>query len=295
MFTGMVVFPASGEVSGWEISPAGPTAGDSILISGSASPKEEVGLLVYFEEDVPVIGGTYTYELQKVEVSDFHNLFTVRAEGVEDLYVRGKLVLWKQKSAKARGDVAVLSAERVPPGTYQLKLDGNAKSGVTRVKLRVTALQVVKADSEGKFSYEYSTGSAPPGKYEITAGDYTATVTLQPAGSSASDLSSSGTAKRIQGSKTTVMPEAEHVSESASVTGTAHTKSTSPQENPREPVLEQNYSSYRISGQEQLKDLKNTLPGMENLEKSGIIENGIYMLGGIGAGMVFLLAYSKKS
>ncbi len=296
MFITMAVFPASGEVSSWEISPANPVVGDTILITGSASPKEEVGFLVYFEKDVPVIGGTYTYELQNVEVPDFNNCFTVRAEGVEDLYVRGKLVLWRQKSTKANEGIAVLSAERVPPGTYQLKLDGNAKNGETRVKLKVTALQVVKADSEGKFSYTYNTGSVPSGKYEITGGNYAITVTLQPEGSLVSGPSCTGTAQKIQGSRTTVRPEAEPISESASVIGTAQAKSTLLQEKAPGPVPEQTSDSRGSENPE--------TPGMiekfeingiiDNLEDTGIIGDGIYMLGGIGAGVVFLFAYSKK-
>ncbi len=302
MFAEMTVFPASGEINGWEISPANPVAGDTLHISGTASPKEEVGLLVYFEEDVPVIGGTYTYELQNVEVPDFNNRFSVRAEGVESLFVRGKLVLWKQRSAEASGGVAVLSEERVPPGTYQLKLDGNAKSGETRVKLKVTALQVVKADSKGEFSYKYNTGSVPPGKYEITAGDYAVTVTLQPEGIPASDPSCIGTAQKIESSRTIIMPEKETGSEkSASITaGAAPEKSTAPQEEEEEeenhfPDSEQISSLARTPGREKLPDLKNIVKGIENLENNGIIGDGIYMLGGIGAGIVFLFAYSKKS
>jgi len=78
------------------------------------------------------------------------------------------------------------------------------------------------------------------------------------------------------------------------VTGTAHKKSTSLQEKAPKPVLKQNSGSYQISGQEKLPDLKNILPGMENLENNGIIETGIYMLGGIGTGIIFLFAYSRK-
>ena len=305
MFITIAVFPASGEVSGWEISPANPVAGDTILITGSASPKEELGFLVYFEEDVPVIGGTYTYELQKVEVSDFNNCFTVRAEGVEDLYVRGKLVLWRQRNTKANEGVAVLSAERVPPGTYQLKLDGNAKNGETRVKLKVTALQVVKADSEGKFSYRYNTGSVPPGKYEITIGNYAVTVALQPEGSLASGPSCTGTAQKIQGSRTTIMPQAEPLSESSSVIGTAQAKSTSPQEETPGSFREQTPGSRgsekpennglieNLENNEMIGNLGNN-EMIGNLGNNEMIGNGIYMLGGIGVGIIFLFAYSRK-
>ncbi len=296
IFITVAVFPASGEVSGWEINPANPVAGDTVLITGSASPKEEVGFLVYFEEDVPVIGGTYTYELQNVEVPDFNNRFTVRAEGVEDLYVRGKLVLWRQRSTKAKEGVAVLSAERVPPGTYQLKLDGNAKNGETRVKLKVTALQVVKADSEGKFSYAYSTESVPPGKYEIIGGNYAVTVTLQPEGSLASGPSCPGTAQKIQGSRTTIMPEAEPIGESASVIGTAQAKSTSLQEKAPGSFQEQTPDSQGSENPETPGLIEN--PGkkgiIEKLENNEMIGDGIYMFGGIGVGIVFLFAYSRK-
>ncbi len=45
--------------------------------------------------------------------------------------------------------------------------------------LEITALQRIKADSEGDFSYSYSTKAVPPGYFDINVGGITKEVTLK--------------------------------------------------------------------------------------------------------------------
>ena len=87
IFLGLIIQPAAGEVSGWEVIPENPAIGDGLKIRGNAEPGEEVGILVSFEKTVPVYLREYSYELDGIEILDFNNQVTVRAEGVEDLNV----------------------------------------------------------------------------------------------------------------------------------------------------------------------------------------------------------------
>ena len=110
----------------------------------------------------------------------FNNLFTVEAKGAKNLNVRVKMVLWVTKSSKASGDTATVSQSNVPPGTYKIKIDGNAGEGVSEVNLKITAFQKIKADSNGNFSYSYNTTAVPPGNFEVKVGDITKEITLRP-------------------------------------------------------------------------------------------------------------------
>jgi len=65
----------------------------------------------------------------------------VEAEGAKNLNVRVKKVIWVTKSSEASGDTAIVSQSNVPPGTYKIKLDGNAAKRVPKVNLNITASQ----------------------------------------------------------------------------------------------------------------------------------------------------------
>lgn len=163
-----------------EISPENPVVGDVLEISGEASPGEEVSVLVTFEQEVPVKGGKYKYKLNKVEILNFKNSFSVRAENVEDLDIKVKKLIWLTKSSKANENgAALVSQSRVPPGNYMLRIEGDAEDGASSVNLEITALQTIKADSSGKFSYTCDTASVPPGDFEVTVDGSPETITLQ--------------------------------------------------------------------------------------------------------------------
>ena len=70
-----------------------------------------------------------------------NNFFTVEAEGAKNLNVRVKKVIWVTKSSEASGDTAIVSQSNVPPGTYKIKIDGNAEKRVPKVNLNITASQ----------------------------------------------------------------------------------------------------------------------------------------------------------
>ncbi|WP_269848898.1 hypothetical protein [Methanosarcina horonobensis] len=103
----------------------------------------------------------------------FKNRFTVQASEARNLNVRVKMLIWITKSSEASGNTATVTQSSVPPGTYQIKMDGDAKGETSTVNLKITAVQQIKADSDGDFSYSYNTKAVPPGDFEIRVGGIT--------------------------------------------------------------------------------------------------------------------------
>ena len=171
LFFGATASPAAAKVTDWKVSPENPKIGDTLIISGLATPEKEVEVSVSFEKTVPVYLREYTYEFENIEILNFNNLFTVRAEGVENLKVKMKMVISKTESAWADGGIATVSYSGVSPGEYRVRVDGIAEDGNSGVNLKVTTVQKLNAGKDGKFSYRYSTGSVPSGKLEIKLGN----------------------------------------------------------------------------------------------------------------------------
>ncbi len=257
----LTVSPAAASVSSWELSPEKPTLGDTLHIKGSASPEEEVEVQVTFEKAVPVSGGEYEYILEDVKIPEgFNNLFTVQASEARNLNVRVKMLIWITKSSEASGNTATVTQSSVPPGTYQIKMDGDAESGTSTVNLKITAVQRIKADSEGDFSYSYNTKAVPPGDFEVSVGGIKKKVTLQ------------------QGKTAVVIPE----NPSQEIKST--TEETPSEEENTEGVSNTNQSS------EQGDKVQESEP----VKEAGLSVDKIYMLGGMVAAVLILILYSKR-
>ncbi|RPJ76660.1 MAG: hypothetical protein EHM20_07170, partial [Alphaproteobacteria bacterium] len=128
------IFPAAASVSDWEFSPQKLVSGDTLIIKGNTSPGEKIDACVNFEKTVPVSEGKFEYLLEDVKIPEgFNNCFTVEAIGATNLNVRVKMLIWVTKSSEASGNTAIVSQSAVPPGTYTIKIDGNAGDGVSEV------------------------------------------------------------------------------------------------------------------------------------------------------------------
>ncbi|WP_410508143.1 hypothetical protein RSJ42_15355 [Methanosarcina hadiensis] len=171
LFFGTAVSSANAKVMDWEVKPENPEKGDMLIINGLASPEEEVEVSVSFGKTVPVYLKEYTYEFENIEIINFNNLFTIRAEGVENLKVKMKTILSKTESTWANEGIATISYSGVSPGAYKARVEGIAEDGASGVNLKVTTVQKLKAGKDGKFSYIYRTGSVPSGKLEVRVGD----------------------------------------------------------------------------------------------------------------------------
>lgn len=267
IFLGLIVQPAAGEVSGWEISPGNPAPGDVLKIMGNAEPGEEVEILVSFEKTVPVYLREYNYELNGIEILDFNNHVTVRAEGVEDLSAGWKMLFWKTNSSIAGDDgTATVSHEGIPPGNYQFKVGGYAEREATTVKLKISALQRVTAGSDGTFGYTYYSESLPEGDYEVKVGNSARKVTLS---SSRQEISEGPTPPR-QGSLT-IRP-GENTAAGANVEMRASAASV------QDKVREDN-----APAEEKTRET----------EKSGSFSNIPYVMAGALAGLLFIAGISR--
>ena len=201
----LMISPAAASISDWEYSPGKPIIGDTLSIEGSASPEEELDVLVNFEKTVPVSGEEFEYILEDVKIPDgFDNSFTVEATGAKNLNVRVQMVLWMTKSATASGNTATVSQSSVPPGTYIIKIDGDAAEGASTVDLKITAVQGIKANSGGDFSYSYGTKTVPAGDFEINVGGITKTVTLESESNSGGFSSSSSSSEIVSDPEPTI-------------------------------------------------------------------------------------------
>ncbi len=177
---GQFIVPSS-PVIGWELSPEKLVSGDTLFIKGNASPGRKIDAFVNFEKPVPVSGGKFDYDLENVEIPEgFNNFFTVAASGAKNLNVRVKMLIWVTKSAEASNNTAIVSQSNVAPGTYKIRIDGDAGEEIPFVNLNVTAFQEITADSKGNFSYSYNTTSIPPGYFKIKVGGITKEINIQP-------------------------------------------------------------------------------------------------------------------
>ncbi len=266
IFLGLIVQPAAGEVGGWEIVPENPAVGDVLKIRGNAEPGEEVEILISFEKTVPVYLREYSYELNGIEILDFNNHVTVRAEGVEDLNAGWKMLFWKTESSVASDGIATVSHTGIPPGNYQFKIGGYAEREATTVKLKISALQKVMTGSDGIFSYTYYTDAIPAGDYEVKVGSLAKKVTLSPTGQEIGE----GPNPPRQGSLT-ILPGESTAAETNAEIGTS-TASV------QDKVWEEN-----VPAEEKTRET----------EKSGSFSNISYMMAGALAGLLFIAGISK--
>ncbi|WP_292390755.1 TIGR04279 domain-containing protein [Methanosarcina sp. UBA5] len=200
VFLCMLVSLGAASSSSWEITPQNPVVGDVMEIKGTGFTGENTEVMVTFEKEVQVVDGSYECLLEDVTIpSGFDNRFTVQAVGGDDLNVRAKVLLWITKSSEAKNGIAAVSQKNVPPGTYEIKIDG--KSSASTVKLKITASQKVEVDSGGSLSYEYNTKSMPSGNFEVKIGGSTKKVELQPAENGNSGIVSSREQNSNEGDK----------------------------------------------------------------------------------------------
>ncbi|MHC1756354.1 MAG: hypothetical protein AB9861_13150 [Methanosarcina sp.] len=264
----LTISPAVAAVSSWSLSPEKPVLGDTLRIKGSASPEEEIEVQVTFEKEAPISDGEYEYILESVKIPEgFKNRFTVQATGARDLNVRVKMLIWVTKSSEASGDTATVTQSSVPPGTYQIKMDGDAGGGTSTVNLKITAVQQIKADSDGDFSYSYNTKAVPPGDFEISVGGVKKKVTLQQGKTSAS--------ASISSSEETKSETVEEIGETEETEAVLNPDQM-PEDRNKTPVSE-------IETQEPETD-----------KNAGLPVDAAYMLGGMGVAVLILIIYSKR-
>ncbi len=298
------ISPAVAAVNGWEFSPQKPVSGDILNIQGSASPEEYIDAFVTFEKTVSVSDGEFEYILEDVKIPEgMNNRFTVEATGAKNLNVRVKMVVWVTKSSEASGDTAIVSQSSVPSGTYKIKIDGDAGEGVSKVKLKITAFQSIKADSNGEFTYSYSTKSIPSGDFDIKVGGITKTVTIKSEENSGSTSDSSSTDTSSKGSTSSDSSFEDSSSEKSPSSSSIPTNSSSADVESHvnldnSGVIQEKGTSEVTNQNEDLvnKENKTQLSGKSTQASgsSGQSTDKLYLLAGMGAGLLILIIYSRK-
>jgi hypothetical protein len=186
----LIVSPGAAASSNWEITSQNPVVGNVMEIKGTGFTGENAEVQVTFEKEVQVVDGRYEYQLEDVVIpSGLDNRFTVQVTGAEDLNVRAKILLWITKTSEAKDGIATVSQTYVPPGTYNIRIDG--KSNDSSVKIKITATQKVEVDSTGSLTYKYDTKSIPAGNFEVKIGSSTKQVKLKPVDGLPSEITSS--------------------------------------------------------------------------------------------------------
>ena len=309
------ISPVAASVSSWDFSPQNPASGDTLDLKGSASPGDKVDIFVNFEKTVPVSGGKFEYILDNVKIPEgSKNSFKVEASGAKKLNVRVKMVIWITKSSDASGNTATVSQSNVPPGTYTIRIDGDAGEGVSEVNLKITAFQEIEADSNGDFSYSYNTGSIPPGNFEIKVGGIAKEINVQPKGTSGltSGLTSSSTSGSgsTSGSnltdsssektdRTNTQSNKNSDSTSASSTAGSSPAKTGSSLQPGTSKTQDEVVSGASNPNKGLeeKDTQKQLSG-EDVKTSNSSKPSVdvfYLLVGIGAGILILIMYTLKN
>ncbi len=298
------ISPAVAAVSDWEFSPQEPVSGDILKIQGSASSEEDIDAFVTFEKTVSVSDGEFEYILEDVKIPEgMNNRFTVEATGAKNLNVRVKIIVWVTKSSEASGNTAIVSQSSVPSGTYKIKIDGDAGEGVSKVKLKITAFQGIKADSNGEFTYSYSTKLIPSGDFDIKVGGITKTVTIKSEENSGSTSDSSFIDTSSKGSTSSDSSFEDSSSEKSPSSSSIPTNSSSADVESHvnldnSGVIQEEGTSEVTNQDEDLvhKENKTQLSGKSTQVSgsSGQSTDKLYLLAGMGAGLLILIIYSRK-
>ncbi|MFP4655443.1 MAG: hypothetical protein ACLFMM_07215 [Methanohalobium sp.] len=164
----------------WDFFPSEPVVGDVLKITGKTSPKSEVNIVISFEKDVSVKDGIYEYVFNNVDIPSPPNRYTITAKEVENVKFGVKLLFWFTRKRESSSGVAVFEDSNVPSGTYNTKVYGKAKPSVSSVNLNIQALQKIKSDNKGNFSFSYDTSALPPGDFTLEVDGSAVNVPLHP-------------------------------------------------------------------------------------------------------------------
>lgn len=204
----MLSLPAVAAVTEISISPENPSPGDTITVTGKASPNEVVTASVSFEQVQMVSGGTFSYSLSSLTIPEGSDSFGLTASGVDNLIIEAKVPLLGYVSVPGNfisfnGNTATFGTGKISSGTYDIRLSGS--SGESEVNLAFIARATITADEDGNFVYTYNTDNIPEGDYRVKLGGKSLQVNLgdtqegsQPSSSSSGSKKSSNTGTELK-------------------------------------------------------------------------------------------------
>jgi hypothetical protein len=182
----------SAEVTELNVTPQIVHPGDTLLITGKASPNEAVWLRSSFELALTVSDGKYSRAFIGIDFPKGEKDFSVTAENVKNIRASispipflGTVEYPLGEPKNATNGIATLSMSFPVTwgiitidiyGTKNVKIYGDAADSATSVTLTTDMSIKVTADSTGNFSLEINTEGVPPGEFLITAGGKEKTV-----------------------------------------------------------------------------------------------------------------------
>ncbi|MBE0516392.1 MAG: hypothetical protein IBX41_03220 [Methanophagales archaeon] len=176
----------SAEVTELNVTPEVVLPGETLLVSGKASPGEEVWLNSSFEIALPVSEGAYRGEFNGIEIPAGEKKFSVTAERIKTIRLSIYPIFWRtieyplEGPKNATNGTATISISF--PATWGgITIDiygkktvgvyGDAADNAKSVNLTTDMSIKVTADSTGDFELPINTEGIPSGEFLITAGE----------------------------------------------------------------------------------------------------------------------------
>jgi hypothetical protein len=182
----------SAEVTELNVNPSVVLPGETLSISGKATPNEAVWITSSFVISLPVSDGKYSAEFEDIFFPPGEKKFSVTAENVEDIRISlGPLAFYSEVEYPLDGPLEATSgiatiAISVPitmggftvniGGEKDVKVYGAAFDDATSVILTTDMAIKVTADKNGDFILDLDTEGVPLGKFSIAAGEKEKTV-----------------------------------------------------------------------------------------------------------------------
>ncbi|MBN2110012.1 MAG: hypothetical protein JW705_02850 [Methanosarcinaceae archaeon] len=167
------------QITEWSILPEEPLAGDVLTIQGKTKPNTVTNISVSFSRPVKVNNGSYEYLFENLPIPKGKNRFDVMSSPVKNLNFIVRMFVDFKRSFESNDGVAKFTDENVPPGSYDIVINGEAMDGEEEVKLEFTALQTIMSDNEGIFYFNYETNALPCGDFTVRAGNAEKKITLR--------------------------------------------------------------------------------------------------------------------
>ena len=181
---------AGASVTELNVNPSVVVQGETLSISGKATPNEEVSLKSSFVISLPVSEGTYSREFKGIHFPAGKKTFSVRAENIKDIRVSllGLIPFIPVKyplggPQKATDGIATLSIS-LPfsgidvDGKKDVKVYGAALWDASSVILTTDMAIKITADKNGDLKLDLDTEGVPLGEFSIGAGGKGRTVQI---------------------------------------------------------------------------------------------------------------------
>ena len=187
---------AGASVTELNVNPSVVVPGETLSISGKATPNEQVTLKSTFAMSLPVSEGKYSKEFKGIHFPDGEKTFSVRAKNIKEIRTSlgpipllGAVEYPTDGPRKATNGVATLSIS-LPVSVFGLpinvdgekdvKVYGAALDDATSVILTTNMAIKVTADKNGDFKLDINTKGVPLGEFSIAAGGKDETVQIVP-------------------------------------------------------------------------------------------------------------------